>query len=428
MVNENQLNQFLNQMAESGRVEETSLPLTISLGEAFRKLGSSQLPFAEAWVLKLVQAAVTAGAEKLQIAQTSEATTFYFIGVSGLSFQKVSKALVDLENQANPGLQYFATALRALAKSGGHAFSVQFPNCPILCWNGERFCNPEFEYGVEIEEPTLTVSHFSRDADRWRLLPGVSTRMKVKETLLQGAYPSPIPVQFASDPVNNPLGDPIHCNGYNSQVLAVVPYGSSGLSLKLPEWRTCTRTEQIFIREDVWDLEPQTLECQALALLTLGFRRDKTTAAFTRKIESQLLWVKDGVVLERETLPVDLHLGLGILIDANALETDLSGFALRRTPERETLRKEVMTGIYRSLKEMMSQAKPTVKLNASFSLEKWLAVGFCGTYFIDPILVFSGLGVLAMRYGASRMVHRKLCRKIQAQLETLVAELEKITP
>lgn len=72
-----ELERFLQEQVAQG-VVDSSGSFSLSRAKALEKLAAFQLPRQTMWILKLVQAAVTSGAESLTIQQTSTDTELYF--------------------------------------------------------------------------------------------------------------------------------------------------------------------------------------------------------------------------------------------------------------------------------------------------------------------------------------------------------------
>lgn len=112
---------------------------SIAEEKAWEKLGAFQLPFDGAWILKLVQAAVSGGAESVKVVQTRSQTSLEFSQVEDWQWQDVQKLFFEIDSNSGSAIGHLAVALRALAKSVGNPFFVNFPGDCIVIWDGENF-------------------------------------------------------------------------------------------------------------------------------------------------------------------------------------------------------------------------------------------------------------------------------------------------
>ena len=87
-------------------------------GRMLEKLSTYQLPFEHAWVLKLVQAAVLAACESLQVKLTGSENSFRFVGQSRWTQDLVTAALFSADSAQDMALVPLAAAVRNRGRSG----------------------------------------------------------------------------------------------------------------------------------------------------------------------------------------------------------------------------------------------------------------------------------------------------------------------
>ena len=79
---------FLQQAGNLGAFNSEGV-FTLSPEQAAKKLARFQLPFEEAWLVKVAQAAVASGAEQLEVHQARGLTFFSFQPAEFLDIQEV---------------------------------------------------------------------------------------------------------------------------------------------------------------------------------------------------------------------------------------------------------------------------------------------------------------------------------------------------
>ncbi|HIB66471.1 MAG TPA: hypothetical protein EYO33_15500 [Phycisphaerales bacterium] len=92
MHKQSKIYQWVENLANQGTWESEGR-FTLDRDKAWEKLSTYQLPFEHAWVLKLVQAAVLAACESLQVKLTGSESSFRFVGQSRWTQDLVTAAL-----------------------------------------------------------------------------------------------------------------------------------------------------------------------------------------------------------------------------------------------------------------------------------------------------------------------------------------------
>jgi hypothetical protein len=134
-------------LAEGDR--DSSGAFTLARDKALEKLGNFSLPREDAWVLKVVQAAVASQATSLEVRQTSNEIQFSFGPARPWSLAEVEAAFVNPEPEADRGLDHLKRGLWSVSLNGMKPFKYSLPqqktsliwNGAACCWLGEPCCS-----------------------------------------------------------------------------------------------------------------------------------------------------------------------------------------------------------------------------------------------------------------------------------------------
>lgn len=344
-----ELEDFLDgEYAEGER--DSAGEFTLAQAQALEKLSQFQLADPGAWILKLLQGAVAAGASEIRVVVKAKETVFSVGPVSefyvleeterGTSHgwkqgmwepHEVEAAFCSPE-QHNPALDDFVQGLRALAIQQKRSFLLEFQDSLTkLCWDG-RTLSPQRQI-AKPKGTVLTVSNQSLDAPPlWRRLTGgASQGMEVHRALCERAFLCPVPLTLDGRRLDR-LQD---CCGHGwTQRRAVLSVGWSvappGTGFRVP---------------------PATLECSTPPPGAKGLgvgsqlQRPRSELSTEAKVAwavaahlntagndefgSELIWFRHGVLLRRERLPLAPgRLSVAAFASADGLKLDLSGLAL----------------------------------------------------------------------------------------------------
>lgn len=132
------LKEFLAQQSDVGKTVVRSDHFTISPQKAWDKLSAHALPFKEAWVLEVVQAAVLANCTSIKVTQTTARTTLRLHREELWDPEQILEALLNFEAHSATYLHRLAVALRVLAKTLGHPFGVYTARRKVFGWTGDE--------------------------------------------------------------------------------------------------------------------------------------------------------------------------------------------------------------------------------------------------------------------------------------------------
>ena len=131
---------FIEQARSLGAQDSEGV-FTISREQAIRKLAQLQLPGAQSWVLKLLQAAVSSGAQNFTAEAERHISYFSYDPTELFEIDELVKALTEPEADIGRSLRHLATGLRAVGFGDNRSFTFAFEQgnqCFLLGWNGAR--------------------------------------------------------------------------------------------------------------------------------------------------------------------------------------------------------------------------------------------------------------------------------------------------
>lgn len=318
---------------------------TISHEKARAKMAQYSLPRPDAWVLKLVQAAVRWGCDDFEVKQTRKDSVF-FMRLSDASVlpsnQELITAILAANLESKEALHCVATAVRTLVEKnhlsfmllvsrGERAEEAIFAGAFFSEMDAKRRENRRAGWGKGL---TLMVHHVPH-TDPNRLLHSyvspLNYALSLTRELDDYAYTAPLRLRDSGRRVNGLLNSAKMFWSSHRKPLKIAGLRGEGLGPLL------SLTDDFADRELTMRTHPRRAQrvksgdrdYSAFYLLSFQIPR------FTLSIQSfghgaHLVWVRDGVIVQEERLPRDVETLLGLFIYANAegLETDLTGFQL----------------------------------------------------------------------------------------------------
>ncbi|MBS2037706.1 hypothetical protein JST97_22170 [bacterium] len=362
----------IEQMVESERQAgelDSSGAFTLDRNKAFHKLSAHQLPSPQHWILKLVQAAVTWNNESVEVNRSSHEVSVQF--AKACSLEEAEQAFFRVEPAPTKAMDHFQRALRGAAHSGGLTYAPPDSH-EGLTWNGERL------------ERTKVVP-----STRARLAVTASRpqQEQIAELLRNAAFAAPLRLMVGMEPVD----------GFSYAV----------------RWTGCPS-----LRE-VWAQSPQipTLHCRESGCQGL-FAAISWAQDMENETPVSVLWVLDGIVIEQEALDFTDRVSATVVVSAAGLTTDLSGFRLLLTAERQTRLDLALTALRPALLDVCLPVPPPLPPRSALKSSALLVSGgvlIAGSFLLGfpPLLLiggFSGLGGLAMRFQGDPARDTVLCQ------------------
>ena len=424
MHKQSKIYQWVENLANQGTWESEGR-FTLDRDKAWEKLSTYQLPFEHAWVLKLVQAAVLAACESLQVKLTGSESSFRFVGQSRWTQDLVTAALFSADSAQDMALVPLAAAVRYLARSADKLLALRYPDGTTQVWDGEAFHSETSPYPVDCFE--LTVFSARKSGSFWSLgASGLIDAAMIGKVLSNLAYPCPIPITLDGRPINGFSNDP---NGGATSHTAPVALLPVNPTLHLPEFR--------FLRDRDWRPEKDELSarldgelmtvfgeamvCGALACFTANIQETVESPGFCAQ-PSYLKWVKDGVIIRAEKLESRGSIGLTLLISAEGLRTDLSGLNLSLSNLYEERKRHARARIREKLFALADKdTGRRLTLGMKGTPQKVALLTFTGLSLVNPL--FLGLaGVAAAQYASDKLRLKRREFQLQDDFERLCTE------
>jgi hypothetical protein len=359
-VNDDEVDAFISTWAEIGDRKESGT-FTIARDRAWSQLGKLQLPFEEAWVLKLVQSAVRGKVVRLDVRQSRQGTTFVFEGVTHWNCQQVENSIFELEGARPPDLDHLSLALRHLLHCGRH-FTITYCDKVAARWNGSCF---EYGSSPRCAGFRLSVSH---ERDVVVRLESTDFAASIARALTLHCAFSPVPIIVDGRSICGPEQDPaVGLTPHrvplafrrlpNSANLPELSFGVAGIENRFGP-------QNVSVVSDPDTVVKPAGVCPGGVVFTLQL--DAEQLGPVKRVRSEIIWILDGVIVEREPFPIDSLVTVGAVVSASGLQTDLSTLRLRPDEARERRRLSTLKAIIASLEshplEFTCDTAPPVRL------------------------------------------------------------------
>lgn len=434
-MSEFSLHQWLQSEQAAGTLESEG-QFTIVQSKAWEKLGAFQLPFPEAWVLKLVQAALATDDTQLAIVQTREETRFDYLQAPDWTSAELEKAIFDTSYKAERSLDHLAIAVRSLALKKTRPFSLRYSEGTQVAWTGTSFtpldtADPSpgtfsltvtnYEFGQS--QIIFSTSHSQAAGFRADIAKAVTSHCHLARhrVTLDGRRPDCY------------LADPDFGLSSHSQPLTLFK------AEPVQEWNPIAVVGEFYfttaqLRHKKVDVALPTEERMqrslfaTAAVLTLFFRPELHRRTLqldkwsfhSQERQSQILWYSDGVIVHREPLPFEAPVGLGVIISTEGLAMDLTGFNPLDRPTKQAR----IAHSFRLIREKLSAFRDSVgdqlfKVGGLRDETKLSGVLGAGVAVVAPMLGVPW--VLASGYQATRQMQEN--KALQADFNSAFVAL-----
>lgn len=137
----------------------------------------------------------------------------------------------------------------------------------------------------------------------------------------------------------------------------------------------------------------------------------------------QVCWVKDGIVVERQTLQIQEALGVLIYVNAHGIPTDISGFALQEGKDLDIRLDELRKALHEALQELLSDVQ-RIKLKVGVN-PVWIYL--MGAALLSPAILSGGGGIFfgLLSGGGMRWLGHKQQRSLGQLNDQILVELRK---
>lgn len=364
METPSQLEQFLRSCAE-GEVESQG-KFTLDRDEALSKLAAFQLPFETAWVLKIVQAAVSCGAERLHIKQTSTDTVFEFCFPEAWTCERLEQAFFEPQGSGDRALDHLMKGLWGASLNDGRPFQLIPPaQIETVLWTGQQLLrvppSHEVRAGVVVSHRKLSegTGFFGI-----RNIQAARRNSEVLKALVERAFVCPLKLtvdglrldvlqlcpHYGVSPASHPL-----LMGWSQKGEARfrLPPGSFA-HLALEKNRDVDPVVRR-LSDEVARATEAPDEVYSAWLVSAHFGRVKQGKKYVWKasaVQSSCFWVEDGVIIDNEKLDEERAVSVALFAPAHDLQKDVSGFGLVRNAAYEARKKSACETVYPHLVEL----------------------------------------------------------------------------
>ena len=443
-----ELEKFLHSQSAEGS-QQGGGSFTLAREKALLKLANFQLPFAGAWAVKLVQAAVSAGAQVAFSATLGKrVATFSFDGNDKWEIEQVEEAFFNPEPTKIRHLRHLLSALWQVGVAEKRAFQLSLPGSEVdLVWNGSTLSRVPM--GRQADKVELVVTHAEAGKNLLsEVLTGAKRNQEIAEALKDYCFTCPIPLL-----VDARRFDALqHCPEYGWNESSF-PIAISFLQeedapqLKVPSGTFLDHKE--FQNSELMDgagLETITKKmmkavepveyCTGAALISVnaGLHSQGESSGYLWKLRqrsSKCFWIQDGVAAQIQTFPTEPSaVSVACFLPAHDLENDLSGFYIadqrtrnRRLEKMGVLLRETVSSLESvSGKEIKKHNKSRYQKLGNATLFLGIGIGHYITWGIGALLV--SFGVFA-RF-AERAEEKKLLQSLERELHLFVKNWLKI--
>lgn len=355
---------YLQSASRLGQLDSEG-SFTIAGEAAVGKLAAFQLPRQSAWVLKIVQAAVTSGASFLEIRQSRDVTTFRFDPSIEIDVDAIEKSLLAVEIEATPFVRHLCVGLRTVGFGDKRAFTLAASDGEhrqLFGWN----CHNLTKQTNREEEPTRPYLHlgvaFPED-NQGRVLGGMmraaGRATDEYQEIVRYGQACPLKLTLDGRRLDTLMGLPekiMSCTSVPLGICTLSALQSPHPKLPIPpgidrvqtRWRPTDRftDSRLFYFEG-----GQEQEAPALLRVCYHFHVDSHRSKY-RSFQfhsvpqpSVAHWVKDGVICQSQTLSrTPSAASLDVFLSAEGLPTDISGLRLREVSEAPERLRLVLSG------------------------------------------------------------------------------------
>ena len=326
---------------------------TLDREKALQKLAAFQLPFQGAWVLKVVQAAVVGGSfEEIRICLKRSECCILFDSRVDWNLERLEVELSSPEDSSDGIYRHLITALRGIAFRERRSFLfVPQDSREGLLWNGDSFQTVVTEMSKEV--CTLSVTHlppkegniFSRNFGSKR----AGETAALTRVLASRCFACPVPIYLDKRRLDSFMLNPLHGLTASSCPYEVFSHDCESL----PKWNQpvtgvaipdSPHSSHFFgsmksFMENTLNSGNLPTRSSVTHFLCAHFKCESSGDSIswtTQKMESQIYWISDGVLIDQEDiLPRASEISSCLYLSVEGLETDLTGFSLLQSEQRK---------------------------------------------------------------------------------------------
>lgn len=425
-----ELERYLQIQAAEGSSDSRG-EFTLARAEALKKMAQHQLPFADAWAVKIIQSIVAGGSTKpIRVDLCATSTSFYFLE-PGFKLEELLTAFFNPERSSNMALCHLTSALWVIGIRNSWGFQVALPGEKItLIWDGKDLLEVSSEQARDCA--CITVAPLQCKASTASWVAGVVMSGKrnadIVLALERNCYVCPLPLTADGRRLDALQKARVQGRSFNSYPIAFGTVASELKSFRLPPGTfekavgATSGLSLLAISRGLSSLASSRGlslldSSRGLSLLDSSgggwgdFSTEKMSAipvqseaslAYITAVHmmmsgygksadwqegrdlSMLYWVLDGAVVEEEFLISERsHCSIGCFISAEGLETDISSFKLVAGEEKKKRYKTARLALLQAKSQIES-----VDLDAMVSSTKRRFASLGG--------IISGVGLLSI--------------------------------
>lgn len=434
----NDLSSFIEQQRAAGSYESAGA-FTLSIEKARDKLSSFSFINPEDYLLKLVQAAVSLGVEKLNVQLLQRTVLLYFETSSDNStvcVEAVARALTSPLDESNPARAYLTLAMCAVADQepselmwGEWEHSGRGTILSLGAGRSEIFHDAPFPR-TEPLDPSRNFYLFYMQK-KFKGIP-IGQMAAEHSALTRRCAFAPMPIFLdgcqiePSFPVTFPSADPV--SELTSPYLGAVDIlADENPTLRWPPARPGGRGWRTTLPDELTDLSPTLPPVYRMRLprdfetpmaKESGFNRAYGIPIYLYG-HSQIYYVKDGVTLN----PIKTHESGGgafAILDGATVKTDLTGLQVVVT-DKVRADIEAAAEVWKVQVERITGFPPPIYSNKPIHARGSTYATVFGCCLLGPLGIIAG-PVYAF-YNARRSNLQQKQRKLQRQLEVRGAYL-----
>ena len=374
------LDQFLNSQAKSGEVLESRQSFTLAREKALQKIAEYQLPFANAWVVKLIQSAVagqTGGPIRMDI-HSSELRAYF--DAPNLTIDLLERQFYNPEPYPERSVRHLLSALWAIGLREKCAFQLVLPREEeCLVWDGESLHRATAKDRYDCLSLSIALHPKTTGAMNWvkKMATSGARRAEILKTALLHGYTCPVPLTVDGRRVDSLYLCPTHGQtsqdfpltisfGYGDLQPLTIPPGTFEAAPSMEDPRGFLTLDSSApektggglssITKFTFQKIERTERAAVPALITAHREWVKKGDSHTWQERSELpkvYWVQDGVIVDEQLLgPEYLSCTAAVFLNAEGLETDLTSFHLTNSPERAERVRKAKVSLIESLREL----------------------------------------------------------------------------
>ena len=427
-----ELGQFLEQARGAAEVDSEGA-FSLDRQRALKMMAEKSLPFPYAWMVALGQAVFHSGAPNLEIHLSRQEILFKFRYVDPPSADEMERTIQDPTSSSEPAWQRLRQSVWGAALGESREVS--------LCVGERRF--QWVDETMEVHpltdslspEVRLSVS-LSAKTSFWQALALIRFRAELADEVRVRFFASPFQVDFDGLRIDGLHRNPTNGFSPNARPFKILWFQGEEESLALPpaqeeRWaEPYPQSPARFLSGNFESLPPRgPIEGAVILAAHVSTGHENAgggdTIWTTHRQSSQVYWIREGVTIRREKLPLgSMAVSAVLILSADNLRSDLTGFGLEEAGLEERRRhylRQLIGGLKLlewdpELTDLSSRAKIIKGSLGSLALG---LVGLPFTHGVSFVLVVAGIAGVISNSGLAT-VQRILVRDYSQLREQLI--------